>query len=57
VFVSLLWCVIFSDKFALLEKIKNQPANTSHHHLAEITGVLKSEIAYVIQQQEKLLNE
>jgi hypothetical protein len=32
-------------KFDLIEKIKNQPPNTSHHQLAGITGVLKSTIA------------
>jgi hypothetical protein len=48
---------MLADKIAILEKIKNQPLNTSHHHLAEITGVLKSAIACVIQQQEKLLDE
>jgi hypothetical protein len=40
-----------TDKIAVLEQIKNQPRNTSHHHLAEITGVPKSTIARIIQQQ------
>jgi hypothetical protein len=30
-----------ADKIALLEQIKNQPPNTSHHQLAEIMGVPK----------------
>jgi hypothetical protein len=40
-----------------LKKIKNQPPNTSHRQLVEMTGVLKSTIARVIQQQEKLRDE
>jgi DNA-binding IclR family transcriptional regulator len=43
-----------ADKIALLEKLKNQPPNTSDHQLAEISGVPKSTIARVTQQQEKL---
>jgi DNA-binding IclR family transcriptional regulator len=31
-----------ADKTALLEQIKNQPPNTSHRQLADITGVPKS---------------
>jgi DNA-binding IclR family transcriptional regulator len=31
-----------ADKIALLEQIKNQLPNTSHHQLAEKTGVPKS---------------
>jgi hypothetical protein len=46
--------VTLTDKFALLEKIKNQPPNTSHQQLEEITVVPKSTIAHVTQQQEKL---
>jgi hypothetical protein len=45
-----------TDKIALFEKIKNQPLNT-HHQLAERTGVPKSTIAHVIQQDEKLRDE
>jgi hypothetical protein len=45
--------VALTDRIALLEKIKVQSHNLSHHQLAEITGVLKSTIARVIQQQEK----
>jgi hypothetical protein len=33
--------VTLTDKTALLGRIKNQPPNTSHRQLAEITGVLK----------------
>jgi transcriptional regulator with AAA-type ATPase domain len=40
--------VALTDKLALLEKIKNQPPNSSHCQLAEITGVVKSIIARVI---------
>jgi plasmid maintenance system antidote protein VapI len=43
-----------TDKIALFGQVKNQPPNTSHRQLAEITGVPKSTIARVIQQQEKL---
>jgi hypothetical protein len=42
---------------ALHEQIKTQPPNTSHRQLAEITGVPKSTIARVVQQQEKLRDE
>jgi hypothetical protein len=31
-----------ADKTALLEQIKNQPSNTSHHQLAVITALLCS---------------
>jgi hypothetical protein len=41
----------------LLEQIKNKLANTSHHQLVEIAGVLKSTIICIIQQQEKLRDE
>jgi hypothetical protein len=37
----------------LAEKIKNQPPNTSHLQLEEITIVPKSTISRFIQQQEK----
>jgi hypothetical protein len=46
-----------ADRIALLEKIKNQPPNTSYHELAEISGVPKSTIACVIQQREKLRDD
>jgi DNA-binding transcriptional MocR family regulator len=42
---------------ALHEQIENQPPNTSHRQLAEITGVPKSTIARAVQQQEKLRDE
>jgi hypothetical protein len=38
-----------ADKIALLEQIKNQPPNTSHYQLVEITGVPKCTTAHVIQ--------
>jgi hypothetical protein len=44
-----------ADKISLLEQIKNQPLNTSHCQLAEITRV--PTIARVIQLQEKLRDE
>jgi hypothetical protein len=34
--------VTVGDKIALLEKIKNQPPNTSHGQLAQLNGVPKS---------------
>jgi hypothetical protein len=46
--------VTLADKIASLEKIKNQPPDTCHRQLGEITGVLKSSIARAIQQKEKL---
>jgi hypothetical protein len=46
--------VTLAVKIALHERIKNQPPNTSHHQLVEITGVPKSTVAHIIQQQEKL---
>jgi hypothetical protein len=49
--------VTLTDKTALLEKIKNQPPNTSHRQLVEITVAPKSTTARVIQQQEKLRDE
>jgi hypothetical protein len=49
--------VTLADKIALLEEIKIQLPNTSHHQLAEITGVLKATIACVVQQQGKLRYE
>jgi hypothetical protein len=36
-----------------LKKTKNQPPNTSHCQLAEVTVVPKSATARVMQQQEK----
>jgi hypothetical protein len=49
--------VTLTDKTALPEKIKNQPSNTSHHQLAEITRVPKSTTECIISQQEKLQDE
>jgi hypothetical protein len=49
--------VTLADKIALLEKIKNQPPDTGHRQLAEITGLSKSAIACVMQQQEKLRDQ
>jgi hypothetical protein len=49
--------VTLAEKIALLEKITNEPSNTSHCQLAEITGVSKSAIARVTQQQEKPRDE
>jgi hypothetical protein len=46
-----------TDKTALLEQIKNRPSNTSHCQPAQITGVPKSTIARVMQQEEKLRDE
>ncbi|RXG69880.1 Tigger transposable element-derived protein 3 [Armadillidium vulgare] len=43
-----------AEKIALIEEIQNQPANTSHRQLAQITGVPKSTIGRVLQQKEKL---
>jgi hypothetical protein len=39
--------VTLADIIALLEKIKNQPPNTNHRQLAEVSGVLKPAIACV----------
>jgi hypothetical protein len=46
--------VTLADKISLSEKIKNQAPNSSHRQLAKITGVPKSAITSVSQQQEKL---
>jgi hypothetical protein len=46
-----------ADRIALLEKMKNQPPNASHRQLAEIIGVLRSTITYVLHRQEKLRGE
>lgn len=43
-----------AEKIALIEEIENQPANTSHRQLAQITGVPKSTIGRVLQQKDKL---
>ena len=43
-----------SEKIAILELIKKQPANTSQRRLAEITGVPKSTVARIVQQQHEL---
>jgi hypothetical protein len=42
--------ITLTDKIALLEKLKNQVPNVSHHQLAEISGVPKSTIVHVVQQ-------
>ncbi|KAK9736144.1 Tc5 transposase DNA-binding domain [Popillia japonica] len=44
-------------KIAILDKIKNQPANTSQRKLAELTGIQKSTISHLIQQENQLRNE
>jgi hypothetical protein len=46
--------IMLTDKIASLEKIKNQPPNTSHRQLAQITEVPKSTTARATQQQERL---
>ena len=46
-----------SEKIAILELIKKQPSNTSQRRLAEITGVPKSTVARIVQQQHKILHE
>jgi hypothetical protein len=46
--------ITFAHKIVLLEQIEDQLPNTSHSHLAEITGVLKSAISRDVPQQEKL---
>ena len=45
--------MILSSKIALLDKIKRQPFNTSHRRLAELTGVPKSTISRLIQQENQ----
>lgn len=45
------------DKIAILDKIKNQPCNTSHRQLQEIIGVPKSTIGRLLSQQQKLREE
>jgi hypothetical protein len=44
-------------KLSYLKKIRNQPSNTNHRQMAEITGVPKSTTARVTQQQEQLRDE
>lgn len=46
-----------SSKIALLDKIKSQPLNTSQRRLAEITGVPKSTISRLLQQENQLREE
>lgn len=46
-----------SSKIILLNKIKSQPFNLSHRKLAEITGVPKSTIARLLQQENQLRKE
>jgi hypothetical protein len=43
--------VTFAKKITLIEKTKNQPPNSSHRQVVKITGVSKSAIARVTQQQ------
>jgi hypothetical protein len=49
--------IISSDKIILCENIQNQPSSRSHRQLAEISEVLRSNIACVTQQEEKQRNE
>nr|CAD7585562.1 unnamed protein product [Timema genevievae] len=46
-----------SEKIAILDKIKSQLPNISHHQLAEIIKLPKSIISRLLQQQEKLREE
>lgn len=46
-----------SSKIALLDKTKSQPLNISHHSLVDITGVPKSTIALLLQQENQLCEE
>jgi hypothetical protein len=46
-----------SDKITLFETIKNEPPITSQRRLAKITEMLKSTIARVIQQRQKVPGE
>jgi hypothetical protein len=45
------------EKINLLDQIIGHSPNTSHRHLAEITGVPKSKIARLMHQQDKLREE
>jgi hypothetical protein len=49
--------LMFADRTAFIENIKNQPPNTHRRQLAETTGVPKSAIARVTQKHEKLREE
>jgi hypothetical protein len=49
--------VTFTAPTALPEQIKNQPPNTIHRQMVEVTGAPKSPVACVIQQQEKLRDD
>jgi hypothetical protein len=49
--------VTLADKIVILKKIKNQPPNTNHRQMVEITGVPKSATARVTQKQEKMRDE
>ena len=46
-----------TSKIALLDKIKSQPPNTGYRQLAEITGVPKSTISRLLQQESQLREE
>ncbi|XP_072119240.1 tigger transposable element-derived protein 4-like [Mobula birostris] len=46
-----------AEKITVLDQIKSHPPNTTHRQLAVITGVPKSTIARLIQQQDKLREE
>ena len=46
-----------TSKIALLDKIKSQPPNTGYRRLAEITGVPKSTISRLLQQESQLREE
>lgn len=45
------------DKIALIDQIKSYPPKTSTRQIALLTGVPKSTISRVINQQEKLLEQ
>ena len=43
-----------AEKIALLRRIKEQPPNTSHRQLAEITGLPRRTLARILQDRDKL---
>ena len=43
-----------AKKIVLLKRIKEQPPNTSHRQLAEITGVPRTTLARILQDRDKL---
>lgn len=49
--------VTLADRITILVKFKNQLSNTSYRQLAEMAEMLKSTVARVIHQQEKLQEE